>query len=96
MATIEKGVKLHGEETELKARNGMACMVVNILATIALIAAFVLGVLMVAQESSATPLAVVLIVVGALYGFFVGPVIFVGLKVLKPNEAYVLTLFGRY
>jgi regulator of protease activity HflC (stomatin/prohibitin superfamily) len=41
-------------------------------------------------------LRVILIIIGALYGFIVGPIFFCGLKVLKPNEAYVLTLFGKY
>ena len=33
---------------------------------------------------------------GAVYFTIVGPIIFAGLKVLKPNEALVLTLFGKY
>ena len=40
--------------------------------------------------------AVIYIVAGAVYFTIVGPIIFAGLKVLKPNEALVLTLFGKY
>ncbi|MFP3155843.1 SPFH domain-containing protein [Lachnospiraceae bacterium ZAX-1] len=38
----------------------------------------------------------VLAVVGGLYVFIVGPILFCGLKTLKPKEALVLTLFGKY
>ena len=31
-----------------------------------------------------------------LYIFIFGPLLFAGLKILKPNEALVLTLFGKY
>jgi regulator of protease activity HflC (stomatin/prohibitin superfamily) len=88
-------VNLHSEEFEMKAINGMACMISNILAELVCIAAFVIGVIFVDAESNMS-LGIVLMVIGGLYGFIVSPVIFVGLKVLKPNEAYVLTLFGRY
>ena len=87
--------KLHNEEVELKAMNGMACLIMNIIAEIVLIAAFVFGVIIISTDGNMV-LAVLLTVIGALYGFIFGPVVFVGLKVLKPNEAYVLTLFGRY
>jgi len=84
------------EEIELKAMNGMSCMIMNIIAVLACTAAFVLGIIW-TQSTVGTPiLAIVLIIVGALYGFAIGPVIFIGLKILKPNEAFVMTLFGRY
>lgn len=41
-------------------------------------------------------IGVILIVVGSLFGFIVGPILYAGLKVIKPNEALVLTLFGKY
>jgi len=31
-----------------------------------------------------------------LYAFLIGPILYAGLKILKPNEALVLTLFGKY
>ena len=95
MSTVDNKEKLHNEEVELKAMNGMACMIMNSIAVIACIVAFIFGVIIVDSGGSLL-LAVLLLVIGGLYGFIVGPVIFAGLKVLKPNEAYVLTLFGRY
>lgn len=41
-------------------------------------------------------LALPLIVITLLYLCLVGPILYGGLKVLRPNEALVLTLFGKY
>ena len=95
MAAMGNTEKLYSEEVELKAMNGMACLVMNILAVLVFIGAFVWGVIMIESDGD-TLLAVLLMVIGGLYGFIIGPMIFIGLRVLKPNEAYVLTLFGRY
>jgi len=95
MSKFENNAMIQSEEIELNAINGMACMVMNIIAVLACIGVFVYGVILVEGGGSLT-LGIPLIVVGALYGMMIGPVIFVGLKVLKPNEALVLTLFGRY
>ena len=99
MATRENDKVKQIEEIELKAMSGMACMVMNILAILACTAAFVLGIIWtesVPYGGSAPAAAIVMIVVSALYGFGVGPVLFIGLKIIKPNEAMVLTLFGKY
>lgn len=39
---------------------------------------------------------ILLLIVSVLYGLVIGPLLFRGLKVLKPKEAMVLTLFGKY
>jgi len=95
MSTTVNTGKTHIEEIEPKAIKGMPCMIMNILAVAICIAAFIVGAVLVEAESQ-VPLAVILLVIGCVYGFIAGPVIFVGLKTLKPNEAMVLTLFGRY
>ena len=95
MAKVANNEKLNSEEIELKAMKGMPCLVMNVLAVIVCIVAFIFGVI-IADAGGNMLLAVLLLVIGGLYGFAAGPVIFAGLKVLKPNEAYVLTLFGRY
>ena len=95
MSNAKNRVEFQSEEKDLKAMNGMACLIMNILAVLVCLAAFIIGVVFI-ESGSNTVLAVVLMVVGGIYGFICGPVIFIGLKILKPNEAYVLTLFGRY
>ena len=95
MSNVAKGEKVVSEEIELKAMKGMACMISNIAAVSVCIAAFIVGAIMIEAENNIA-LAVVLLVVGTLYGFVAGPILFAGLKTLKPNEAIVLTLFGKY
>ena len=84
------------EEVELKAMSGMACLVLNIIAILAFTAVFVFGVIMIANESAAQALAIAMIIAGSIYAFAIGPVLFIGLKIIKPNEAMVMTLFGKY
>ena len=95
MAEINRGNKAQSEEIVLKAMGGMACMIMNILAVLAFTAVFVIGVVMIEGGGDLT-LSILMVVIGALYAFAAGPVIFIGLKMLNPNEALVLTLFGRY
>ena len=93
------------EEIEIKARSGMPFLIINLAAILVSIAVFVFGVLFIGGvvletgEVAIPPntvLGVVMIVIGSIYGFAIGPVLFIGLKILNPNEALVLTLFGRY
>lgn len=74
------------EEKVLKPFNGMTMLIILILAVLASIAAVIWG----AMEES-----VLLIIAGVLV-FCVASVLFAGLKVVNPNEALVLTLFGKY
>ena len=84
------------KEVILSPMSGMACLISNILATLVFIAAFTFGIIFLVQGTLNNGINIAMIVVGSLYGFVIGPIIFVGLTVLKPNEAVVLTLFGKY
>lgn len=83
------------EEIIAKSKNGMAVLFMNIVLMLASIACFIWGIT-IADSGERVALGVVLIVSGALYSFLIGPILFAGLKVLKPNEALVLTLLGKY
>ena len=80
------------EKVLLNPINGMLFLVINTLLILLSIAGFVAG----CAVAMATPLRIFVIVSTSLYGFIVGPILYAGLKVLKPNEALVLTLFGKY
>ncbi|WP_040197550.1 SPFH domain-containing protein [Candidatus Soleaferrea massiliensis] len=71
-------------------KNGMAFMFVFILLYFAAIAGLVVGCIF-----AQSPLAVALLVICGIW-LLVGWIPFLGLKVLKPQEALVLTLFGKY
>lgn len=91
--TTEKQLIL--EEKILNAKNGMAVLLLNLLLILASVALFI-GSIVILDSGKNTVLGVILLIIGSLYGFIAGPIIFAGLKILKPNEALVLTLFGKY
>ena len=88
--------KVVNEETRAKQLSGLTCLVLNILLILAFIALFIAAAIALEENSGNSALWVTAIVVAGLYAFIVGPILFAGLKVLGPNEAYVLTLFGKY
>ncbi len=75
-----------------KKRNGMAVMLLNILLLIGLIAGLIIGIVL--SEDGQTIGNVIAAVCGISLGIAWIPL--AGLKVLKPQEALVLTLFGNY
>lgn len=84
--------KLHYEEITPKAANGMAMLILNILLMLASVAGVIFAIININVPS----VLITLIVICVLYFFLIGPILFAGLKILKPNEALVLTLFGKY
>ena len=96
MTDIQKSSQkqLHFEEISPKSVNGMVMLLLNILLMLASIAGFIMEIFNAASGNDAPNLAVIILCV--IYLFIIGPILFAGLKILKPNEAYVLTLFGKY
>jgi regulator of protease activity HflC (stomatin/prohibitin superfamily) len=71
-------------------KNGMAVLLITVALYLLAIAGCVFGGLMIDSA-----FGVILLVVSAIW-LCVGWIPFIGLKVLKPQEALVLTLFGKY
>ena len=71
-------------------KNGMQALLITLVLYLAAIAALVIGCVLVAHEKSP-----VLMIISIVY-LVIGWIPFCGLKVLKPQEALVLTLFGKY
>ena len=88
----ETNLKNQEYKKELHPGNGMAMLLLLILAELLSIAIFIGG----AIAIDFTMLGLIGIIGGALAAFIVVPILFCGLKTLRPNEAYVLTLFGQY
>jgi regulator of protease activity HflC (stomatin/prohibitin superfamily) len=91
---IKNENKMVYEEKEAKYLPGMPCLLLNLLLMIGCVVVFVLCCIRLNQGSDA--LVITALVVSALYAFLVGWIILIGLKVLGPNEALVLTFFGTY
>lgn len=75
-------------------KNGLPVLLVTLLLYTLAIAGIIIGIIHFDNET-ATTLTTTVFVIGMLYAFF-GWILFCGLKVLKPQEALVLTLFGKY
>ena len=95
MLQNENQKALQYEEMAPKTQNGMTVLLVNIIVMIAGVVGFVYGAYWLTIRTNTT-LAILLVVLGGMYSCLIGPILFAGLKVLKPNEALVLTLFGKY
>lgn len=82
------------EEKILQSKkNGMAAMLCFILLYLIALTGLIVGAAL--SESTGSALWVVLIVVCGIW-VLIGWIPFMGLKILKPQEALVLTLFGKY
>ena len=75
-------------------KNGMAMMLLTILLYLGSFVGFVAGIIQ-TDVSEGGALWVTLLIVCGIW-MFIGWIPFLGLKVLKPQEALVLTLFGKY
>ena len=81
-----KSINMEINEKVLKPFSGMAMLLILILLVIASIAAEVWGI---GTENVSVMIIAVLV-------FCVACLLFGGLKVINPNEALVLTIFGKY
>ena len=81
-------------EKELRPMNGILALLLWILGEIVSTVAFVVGII-ITEEASDGLLGYLLVVLGvAGWTFF--SIMFAGLRTVQPNEARVLTLFGKY
>ncbi|HHU49919.1 MAG: SPFH domain-containing protein [Caldicoprobacterales bacterium] len=80
------------EEKTLKAKHGMPMLIFFILLYLAAIGLIILGGILLDGQNN---IGVLPLVVGILW-LVIGFIPFLGLKIIKPQEALVLTLFGEY
>jgi regulator of protease activity HflC (stomatin/prohibitin superfamily) len=80
------------EEKSLKARHGMPMLILFILLYLVAIGLIIVGGILLDSQKNigALPLAV------GIVWIIIGLIPFFGLKIIKPQEALVLTLFGEY
>ena len=81
------------EQKRLNPANGMGMLILNTLVIIASIIGFIVSI---NATENGNGLGVLFIIVCSLLGFIICPICYAGLKILKPNESLVLTLFGKY
>lgn len=81
------------EKVLTNKKNGLAMMLFFILVLILSVVGFVGGITMIETAEGAIGAVIILL---SIAGFILSCICFAGLKVLKPQEALVLTLFGEY
>ncbi len=81
------------KERVIKPFNGIAALILIILLLIASIMMFIFGAVRIALESFS--LGIILMISGILL-MTASSISFAGLRIVKPNEALVLSLFGKY
>ncbi len=88
---MEQGKKkmsdFQNEERKARSLPGMPMLIVLLLL---LLAAIIFGI------RACIDVNVAMLVICGVYVCLIFPVLCAGLKILKPNEAYVFTLFGKY
>ena len=80
------------EEKVLKAKAGMPRLILLVLLYLAAVALIVLGGILLDRQIGLGALPLSVGIIWAIIGF----IPFFGLKIIKPQEALVLTLFGKY
>lgn len=88
--------QLHYEEIKAKSTSGMMMLILNIALMIGAVIGFIYGIVPAERGAASGFPWTGLVIVCAFYFSVIGPLLFVGLKILQPNEALVLTLFGKY
>ena len=85
------------ENVLAKKKNGMAALMGILLLFVVSVAGIVFGAIAIERHSSSPMLAAgIVMLVAGIVMVVVSLILLCGLKVLKPQEALVLTLFGRY
>ena len=83
------------EEKEPNAISGMVALFLNIILHIFATLAVIFGAIRLDAYSGNDAAGMAMLIIGIIY-YCVGWIFFLGLKIIKPNEALVLTLFGKY
>jgi regulator of protease activity HflC (stomatin/prohibitin superfamily) len=96
----ENTKNLHNDEKKAAAANGMIMLLFACLFTVAAVAGLVfrIGAAIGIADTGRilSPIHIAAIIGLSVCILVVAPLLFAGLRVLKPNEAYVLTIFGKY
>jgi regulator of protease activity HflC (stomatin/prohibitin superfamily) len=87
------------QEKKALASNGMKALILITLFIIGAIKLIIISAIVLdngTAQGGLFAVSIVLIILACFYAFIIAPILYCGIKVLKPNEALVLTLFGKY
>lgn len=78
-----------------RTRSGMLFMILNIILSLVALVALIFSIIQL-DNGKQFAANMTILIAGIVYLCIGAPILFAGLKILRPNEAYVLTLFGKY
>jgi len=81
-------------EKKAASKKGMPILIFNTIFLLAAIGLLIWAIIQLANAGGA--IYVTLLVIACIYIVIIGPILYCGIKILQPNEALVLTLFGKY
>ncbi len=87
---------MNTQEKIIDAKNGMPALVLIILSYIVAIAAIILGAIASSYLSGVLGVISLIVMILGIVFVSLGWILFLGIKVLNPQEALALTLFGQY
>jgi len=82
-------------EKKAPGRKGMPILIFNTVLILAAIGLLIWTIIQLANAGGGAA-HVTLLVIASIYIVIIGPIVYCGIKILQPNEALVLTLFGKY
>ncbi|OPJ64228.1 SPFH domain-containing protein [Clostridium oryzae] len=91
---VKQGVRII-EEKEINPFSGGTALLMILVGFVAAVAGFVYGCILVSKDNGGSIAGILLIVLGSVL-FVVLMFVLPGLRVINPNEALVLNLFGKY
>lgn len=94
MEKNENGVRAIDEKSA-REKSGWAMLALVVAIFVLAIACLVVGIIA-SSETSELPEEISALIFAAIFAMIVAVVLIAGFKLLQPNEAYVLTLFGKY
>lgn len=94
MPTVEKA-NVYYEEVVPPSKPGMPILLLNTLLMVGSVVLFVYGVIFLSAGNNLAP-GLIMLIASLVYLLVVGPIMYFGLRIVRPNEAIVLTLLGKY
>jgi len=92
----EKNSRTEIIEKNITPKNGGIMLVSLLIGFVVFIVLFVLAIIGMEKDTWSSAVGVISIIVSVLMVLIVLPILCAGLKIINPNEAIVLTLFGQY
>ncbi|MDR2794096.1 MAG: SPFH domain-containing protein [Treponema sp.] len=95
MSDTKSGTDNGIAEKTVSGMSGMTALLINTALTLGAVGVIVWAAIRIDAEGE-SPLLITMLIAGIVYASLISPLLYKGLKILNPQEALVLILFGKY